>query len=146
MARRAITASPFSRACRSTASTSRTSAARPTAATSRSCSARRPDLKTRSGDQSEIRAQALVPRRDARSSRPAPGSEAARDPRRRPQCRAARARRLEPQADAQGDLAHAGRVREDERGARGRYLGLYFARADAGAGEALLVVELSRYG
>jgi exodeoxyribonuclease-3 len=49
--------------------------------------------------------------------KPAAGEERARDPRRRSQRRAARARRLEPQADDQGGLAHAGRMREAQRGA-----------------------------
>ena len=63
-------------------------------------------------DQSEIRAQALVPRRDARPSGFAARRRPARNSRRRSQRRAARARRLEPQADAQSGLAHAGRMRE----------------------------------
>ena len=48
------------------------------------------------GGQSEIRAQAFVPRRDARPPRPASCGEAACDPRWRSQHRAAGARRLEP--------------------------------------------------
>ena len=47
----------------------------------------------------------------------------ARDPGRRSQRRAARARRLEPQAAAAGRVAHADRMREARRRAEGRQLG-----------------------
>ena len=66
-----------------------------------------------------------------------------RDPARRPQRGAARARRLEPQADAAGGVAHAGRVREVHSGAERRRLGRQHARAHAGAGKTLHLVELS---
>ena len=74
-------------------------------------------------DQREIRPQARLPRRDARRARAAPGREGARDPGRRPQRGAARARRLEPQADAQGGVAHADRMREAHRSAEARAAG-----------------------
>ena len=56
-------------------------------------------------DQSEIRPQARVPRRDARARDAAAGAVRARHPGRRSQRRAARARCLEPQADA-GVVSH----------------------------------------
>ncbi len=74
--------------------------------------------RARPGDQSEIRPQARVPRRDARLREPAAGGDRARHPGRRSQRRAARARRLEPQADAQGGVAHADRMREAHRARR----------------------------
>ena len=85
--RRAITASRCSRGCRSRASTSSRSAARPTAGTSRAVLGERAGLRDPvtlhnfyvpaggdmpdPDDQSEVRAQAFVPRRDARLRRAA---------------------------------------------------------------------------
>ena len=64
-------------------------------------------------DQSEIRAQARnSSTRWATAQHMRAGAQRARDPGRRSQRRAARARRVESQADVQGRLAHADRMRE----------------------------------
>ena len=78
--------------------------------------------RARPADQSEIRAQAVVPRRAARVPAHAAGAERAFDRRRRSQRRAAGMRRLEPQGAAQGGVAHADRMRETAGGAEGRQL------------------------
>ena len=96
--------------------------------------------------QSEIRAQAIVPGRDARMRGRACEGQGARDPARRSQCRAARARCVEPQAVARRRVAHADRMREAHRRAHIRRLGRRHARARSRAAEALHLVELSLAG
>ena len=107
---------------------SRTSAARPTAVICPVVLGERAGLKDpitlhnfyvpAGGDEPDpeinpkFRAQARLPRRDARATALAPGESRTRDPGRRSQRGAARARRLEPQADDQGGFAHADRMRE----------------------------------
>ena len=76
----------------------------------------------------------------------AAGHEPALHRGRRSQRRAARMRRLEPQADAQGGVAHADRMREARRRAEGRQLDRRGAHLRARAREAVHMVELPRDG
>ena len=95
------------------------------------------------GDQREIRAQARLPRRDARLAdgrRDRPEG----DPRRRPQHRAARDRRVVAQAAPARRQPHPGRDRALRGRARRGRLGRRGAAFRAEGREALHVVELSR--
>ena len=148
--------------CRSSASTCRASAARPTAAISRWCWASAPACAIpitlhnfyvpAGGDEPDPEINPKFQHKldflDEMRAHPGlrPAKVAARHPGRRSQRGAARARRLEPQADDQGGLAHADRMREAQRRAQRRRLDRQHARAHAGAGEALHLVELSRDG
>ena len=95
-------------------------AARPADHSQLLCAGRR--RRARPRDQSEVRAQARLPRRAEGLRQHAAGARRALHRGRRSQRRAARARRLEPQADAQDRLAHADRMREAHRRAEGRQL------------------------